>query len=87
MDLQGYVIDFDKDMTLKYKDAEGFLKFVFEPGPSKTPKVIRLNRLPLTSDYKDVPISGSNSARLELAFTRARQYLEKCGYEVVVVEE
>ena len=86
-DKREYSADFDHDMTIKYSDENGVLKFPFALSTEEHPKRILLYRRPVTATYGKMDDTESNRRWVEIAYGRARAYLESLGYEVKVPGE
>ncbi len=76
--------NFEVAFTLVYEDGRGQLIFIFELGSN--PKEVFLHRRPL-ENYQVLKTRDSGiQVCLDLAFERAKRYVESCGYKVDVFE-
>jgi hypothetical protein len=82
-----FSVTFERDMTLKYTDADGELKFTFEMGSSSRPKALYLYRKPFSSDFEELPIASCSQVRRDVAFNRTLDYLRSLQYDVDVIDE
>ena len=81
-----FLVDFSPDMTMRYEDRNGLLKFVFEVASERRPNTVILYGGAVDAFLKDIPLSRGATARIEMALKRVVTWLHSCGYEVEVIE-